>query len=611
MKQHTNPTVHTWLWLCVAFSCLTIGQLRAESEKLLLWGDTHLHTAYSFDAFLNGNLSADPDTAYRYAKGLPVIHPYNRTRVQINTPLDFLVVSDHAEFYGGIRDIYFQGIQDEEPNMIERLAYWYNEKQIRDAIDSETGPAYFSGLLPNQGDPVAAAANWSEVTAAGAVPGADVSARNAWQRMRDMAENHYDPGTFTTLLGWEWSSIPGGGNLHRIVVTDADGETAGQFMPFSSTDSPYPDDLWRWLEETAEATQANFIAIPHNSNISKGFMFSATTLRGEAMDADYAQLSQRWEPVVEVTQYKGDSETHPTLSPDDPFADFEEYPWYIQQERGQPYAPQPADYIRSGLKTGLSLGAQLGTNPFQFGMVGSTDSHTGLAAAEEPNFWGKMAFDSVPERKQNNAIASGPTGWSMQAGGLAAVWAEANTREAIMAAFKRREVYATTGPRIRLQFSASSNSGSTAMGGVIQAPTESITFNVNAAKDPKSANLDRIQIIKGWLDTDGNTQEQVFNVAWSGERSPGPQGELAAVGNTVDVSTGAWDNSIGAPSLTATWQDADFNPDQAAFYYVRVLQIPTPRHALLDALALGLTEPTVGPTTIQERAYSSPIWYTP
>ncbi len=601
------PTFILVLLLCAPLAADTV----MAAEKTLLWGDTHLHTSYSFDAFLNGNLSADPEIAYRFARGEPVIHPYNRTRVQINTPLDFLVVSDHAEFYGGIRDIYYDGIQDKDANFIRRILYWYNEKEIRDAIDTETGPQYFSRLLPVTEDPVVAARARSEEAGARQVPGADISANNAWQRMRDSADKHYQPGTFSTLIGWEWSSIPGGGNLHRVVITDADGETAGQFMPFSSTESPYPDDLWRWLEKTAKETQANFVAIPHNSNISKGLMFSETTLRGEAMDEDYAQLSRTWEPVVEVTQYKGDSETHPDLSPDDPFADFELYPWYIQQERTQTYMPTAADYARSGLRTGLALEQSLGINPFQFGMIGSTDSHTGLSAAEEPNFWGKMAFDSIPERKQNNAIASGPTGWSMQAGGLAAVWAEDNTREAIVAAFKRREVYATTGPRIRLHYHAVTPAGQSPMGSEITGPLPALSLNVSAQKDPKSANLDRIQVVKGWLDDNGQTHEKIYNVAWSGDRTAGADGSLPAVGNTVNETDGTWTNTIGAAELTANWNDPDFDPTQPAFYYIRVLQIPTPRHALLDALALGLQAPTVGDKVIQERAYSSPIWYTP
>ena len=599
-----------YLFVFLLFGSAFYVHASEEDAKMLLWGDTHLHTSYSFDAFLNGNLSADPNTAYRYAKGLPVIHPYNRTRVQINTPLDFLVVSDHAEFYGGIRDIYLDGIQDEDPNIIESLAYWYQVKQIRDAINEERGPEFFSGLLPNREDPIDAAGRWVTDTAAPIVPGAQVSATNAWTRARKMAEDHNVPGEFSTILGWEWSTIPGGANLHRVVMTDASPEVAGAFLPYGSNQSPFPDDLWKWLEETSQQTGANFVAIPHNSNISKGLMFSEITLRGEPMDEAYAKLNQTWEPIVEITQYKGDSETHPTLSPNDPFADFEIYPFWIQQQATEDYQAKPGDYIRSGLLTGLELNAKLGTNPFQFGVIGSTDSHTGLSAAEEPNFWGKMAFDSIPERKQGSALAVGPTGWSMQAGGLAAVWAEENTREAIVAAFKRRETYATTGPRIRLKFSASVAEQHYSMGREISQPTSSPIFSVRAQHDPKSAYLDRIQIIKGWADDNG-THEQIINVVWSGDRVLNTDGKLPEVGSTINLETGAWDNSIGAPELTATWQDPNFSPQQQAFYYVRVLQIPTPRHSLLDAIALGLEEPTEGPSVIQERAYSSPIWIQP
>ena len=581
----------------------------ASANKQLLWGDTHLHTSYSFDAFLNGNLSADPDTAYRYARGLPVIHPYNRTRVQINTPLDFLVVSDHAEFYGGIRDIYTDGIQDPDPNPIEAIAYWYNERQIRDAIDTETGPAYFSNLLPNNQDPITAAASWTENTSDSTPPGADISAQNAWSRMRDIAERHNQPGKFSTIIGWEWSSIPGGANLHRVVISDASSEQAGEFMPYGSNMSPYPDDLWRWLEKTAAATGVEFVAIPHNPNISKNLMWGETTLRGEPVSAEYAALQRKWEPVAEVTQLKGDSETHPVLSPADPFADFETYPWYIQQERTTAYKAGSGDFMRSGLRNGLKLEQQIGTNPYQFGVIGSTDSHTGLASAEEPNFWGKMAFDSIPERKQGNALAEGPTGWSMQAGGLAAVWATENSREAIVDAFQRREVYATTGPRIRLQVRASLGDQHAVMGGELTTSDNTApSFEISAQKDPKSAHLDRLQVIKGWVDAEGATHEQVFDVAWAGDRTLDAEGHLPPIGNTVDLATATWTDTIGAASLMATWEDPEFDPSQSAFYYVRVLEIPTPRHALLDAIALGLETPSIGPATIQERAYSSPIW---
>lgn len=599
----------------------------AQEPTRLLWGDTHLHTSNSFDAFLNGNQTADPDTAYRYAKGLPVIHPYHRARVRIGTPLDFLVVSDHAEFLGGIRDIYFEGVQDPDPGPVRRVVYWWRERQIRDAIDSEEGPQYFASLLPTSGDPVEAAKRWEEITNA-APPGADVSRRNAWDRITEAADAHDEPGRFTALIGWEWSSTPGGANLHRIVVSDADGATARSFLPFGSDTSPYPSDLWAWLETTSEETGAAFVAIPHNSNISKGRMFSEETLKGEPMDAAHARTRARWEPVMEVTQIKGDSETHPALSPDDPFADFESYPWYIQQVP-EDYDPRPGDFARSALRTGLDLEGRLGVNPFRLGMIGSTDSHTGLSSAEEPNFWGKMARDSIPENKrEHRALAQGPTGWSMSASGLAAVWAEENTRAAIVDALRRREVYASTGPRIRVRFfggwdfaEADLAAPSLAqpgyargvpMGGMLPpAAADAPRFLVAAAKDPKSAHLDRIQVVKGWVDAEGTTHEKVFDVAWSGDRTRGADGRVPPVGDTVDRATATWTDTLGAPELRTVWTDPAFDPGQRAFYYVRVLQIPTPRHALYDALALGREAPDQGPAVIQERAYTSPIWYVP
>jgi hypothetical protein len=613
----------------VLWGAVTSTAQAADVDRQLLWGDTHVHTSYSFDAFLNGNQTADPDVAYRWAKGEPVIHPYNRTRVRIKTPLDFLVIADHAEFYGGIRDIYNDGIQNPDANLFERLAYWYNERKIRNAIDDGRGPEYFASVLPVADDPVAAAARWGEVASAGTPPGAEISAKNAWDELRRTAEHHNEPGRFTAFLGWEWSTVPGGANLHRVVMTDASGEVAGEFMPFSSAESPYPEDLWTWLELTAAKTGARFIAIPHNSNISKGMMFADRTLRGAPMTADYARMRRRWEPVVEATQTKGDSETHPKFSPEDPFADFEEYPWYIQQVRGG-YEPRPGDFIRPALRTGLALEKTIGENPYRFGLIGSTDSHTGLASAEEPNFWGKMAYDSIPENKQGRTIANGPTGWSMSASGFAAVYADENTRASIMDAFERREVYATSGPRMRVRFfggwdftSADLESADLVsrgydrgvpMGGELGASghaDEAPTFIIAALKDPMSANLDRVQAIKGWVDDTGETHERVFDVAWSSGREILPDGSLEPVGDTVDRTNATWTDDIGSSRLSTVWVAPEFDARQSAFYYVRVLEIPTPRHALYDAIALGLAEPTQGPSVIQERAYTSPIWYSP
>jgi hypothetical protein len=601
----------------------------ADGPKQLLWGDTHLHTSYSFDAFLNLNLTADPDVAYRFAKGMPVIHPYNRARVQLRTPLDFLVVSDHAEFLGGIRDIYYNGIQQEDANFFERLWNWYRTRTMRNAIDADQGNELFVSLLPVSEDPVKAAAAWRDSTRS-SLPGAANSLRSAWLETTRIADKNNEPGRFTALIGWEWSSVPGGANLHRVVVTDADAATAQKFLPFGSNDSPYPEDLWAWLETTSSTTGANFVAIPHNSNISKGMMFTDRTLRGEPITAQSARTRMKWERVVEVTQIKGTSETHPLLSPNDEFADFELYPYYIQQQT-EPYVARRGDFVRPALEAGLSVEAQVGVNPFKFGLIGSTDSHAGLSSAEENNFWGKMARDSVPEKKIGKVIGDGPSGWSMSASGLAAVWAESNTRSAILQALQRREVYATTGPRIRVQcfggwsFSpddlAAVDRGTVGrakgvpMGGDLPpAPDGSVkapNFLIAAMKDPLDANLDRVQVVKGWLDATGNQREQVFDVVWSGDRSLDASGRLPPVGDTVDRKQARYTNTIGAAELAVVWTDPAFEPSQRAFYYVRVLQIPTPRHALYDAIALSMDAPTEGPAVIQERAFTSPIWYTP
>ena len=630
MKTITLPVSLTLLLL----TCLPAD---AAAEMRLLWGDTHLHTSYSFDAFLNNNLTADPDTAYRFAKGQPVIHPYHRARVQLHAPLDFLVVSDHAEFIGGLREIYYNGLQQDDAGPIDAILNWYRERTIRTAVDAREGEPLFRAVLPVSEDPRVAAAGWSAELES-SLPVSPSVMKNAWHKIVESAEAHYQPGTFTSLIGWEWSSVPGGANLHRVVITDANAETAKSFQPFASVDSPYPEDLWAWLDRTAAETGAEFLAIPHNSNISKGLMFPTESLRGEPIGADYAAIRMRWERIVEATQIKGDSETHPLLSPDDEFADFEEYPFYIQQQP-EPYAPTQGDYVRSALKTGLALGASLGVNPYQFGLIGSTDAHTGLSSAEEDNFWGKMATDSTPETKVNSVIAGGSRGWTMSASGLAAVWAEENTRESIVAAMKRREVYATTGPRLRVRFfggwqystedlqaqdlGAAGYAKGVPMGAELEPRDASgadagvaddgvgPNFMVVAMKEPNGANLDRIQIVKGWLNADGETSEQVFDVVWSGDRKPGSDGKLPSVGNTVDLETARYTNDIGAVELAAVWSDPEFKPDLPAFYYARVLQIPTPRHAQFDALALGMEIPSLGPAVIQERAYTSPIWYSP
>ena len=606
----------------------------AEPVKNVYFGDTHLHSSYSFDAFLNNNHSADPDTAYRWAKGQPVIHPYNRARVQIDTPLDFLVVSDHAEMLGVMRAVHEDNFIKEDLGWIGNIKRWYSFWLMNRAIDSNTGLQFFSQFLPQNptieghGDPVQHPDNnISDLAVFGDTSKTSIL---AWHDIVETAERHNDPGTFTSLLGWEWSSIPMGANLHRIVISPDGAEKGKQFLPYGSDQSQYPEDLWQWLDETQQQTGARFLAIPHNSNISKGYMFDDTTLRGDPITAEYARRRMQWEPVVEVTQIKGDSETRSDFSPEDEFADFENYDYYIQVGQKNDYKASAADYIRPALKRGLSIGQQVGVNPYKFGLIGSTDAHTGLSTSEEGNFWGKMASDSTPETKERLGVQMRSNGWNMSASGIAAVWAKENTREAIYAAFKRKEVYATSGPRLRVQMFAgwdfpegaeSSESLSVIgsqfgvpMGGDLTAGDndgKAPVFLLRAVKDPLGANLDRLQVVKGWIDSAGQQQEKVYNVAWSDDRQLDASGNLSPVGNTVNLSSGRYDNSIGQPEFSLRWTDPDFDPQQSAFYYVRVLQIPTPRNGLLDSLALELDEPPRGAKTIQERAYSSPIWYQP
>ena len=612
-----------------ALSLAVTSPAAFAADTELLWGDTHLHTSYSFDAYLNTNYTADPDTAYRYAKGLPVVNPGHRGRVQIDTPLDFLVVADHAVMLGGMRHIVDKGIPTEGMGLWERARAWYAQRWIRGIVENDEGMSAFASFLPEPMSVEEAAATPLNP----GIPGAAAMARTGWQETIAVTDSHNEPGTFTSFIGWEWSSIPAGANMHRVVFTPNGADVAGQFQPFSTADSAYPEDLWAWLDETSTTTGAEFVAIPHNSNISKGYMFSETSLRSEPYTALTARTRMEWEPVAEITQFKGDSETHPRFSPDDEFADFEPYTHYIQQDAPE-YAPSRGDYVRSGMLTGLEIESQIGVNPFQVGVIGSTDSHTGLASAEETNFWGKFPRDTTPEGKmagwRTSADGGGPNGWSMSASGLAAVWAEENTRESIFAAFKRREVYGTTGPRIAVRFfggwgfddtaadadnlAAIGYEGGVPMGGdLTNAPEgQAPRFLIRATKDPMSGNLDRVQVVKGWLGADGSAREQVYDVVWSDERTVGADGKLPAVGNTVDVATGQYENSIGAPELSAVWEDPEFDATQNAFYYARVLEIPTPRHSLLDAIALNMpVEETGHPATIQERAYSSAIWYKP
>ena len=618
---------HSILVIAITISVLLVGcgkggsldaidaaSLSRSEPTQVYWGDTHLHTSYSPDAYFFGNTTADPDTAYRYAKGLAVHHPYHKARIQIGTPLDFVVIADHAEMMGVPLRL-FRGD--------ERLTNTASGKRFIEMIEAGKNQEVFFEFITaiNRNQP------FDDLN------GDDIR-RSVWHDTIAITEKHDDPGTFTSFIGWEWTSTPDGKNLHRVVFMPEGGDIAGRFVPYSAFDSDKPEDLWAWLDATSASTGASFVAIPHNSNISGGLMFNDVDSEGRPITAQYARTRMKWEPVIEVTQIKGDSETDPILSPNDEFAAFEPFNHALDTEALKEGAEAtevgPSDFARSALRRGLEIEAKTGANPYKFGMIGSTDSHTGMSSAEEDNFHGKTAFDSTPANTFATYLDIEGFGADMSASGMAGVWAESNDRQAIFEAFLRKEVYATTGPRLRVRFFGGwgfddgdakwkdlariGYDKGVPMGGDLTRGPEGKAprFLVYAVKDPKGANLDRIQIVKGWLTASGSTEEKVYDIAWSDDRKLREDGALEPVGNTVNLATGAYTNEIGDAQLSAVWQDPDFDPDVRAFYYVRALQIPTPRHTLLDAIALGMDPSETGhPPTIQERAYSSPIWYTP
>ncbi len=618
---------HTLIVFCLPLLISTFSQAQQltpnNAEKKLLWGDTHLHTYLSLDAYLNKNFSIGPGTAYRFAKGLAVAHPVTNTPVQLETPLDFLVVADHAENLGAFKRVIEGNAPTEGLSIAGKMKLWFFGHLFRYFANSDNGLEKLSKLYKPKSMDVVEAAKYTDSSP---LPNIERMQADAWLETINAADEHNDPGNFTAFIGWEWTSIPAGANLHRVIFTSSNAEVAREFQPFSSNHSNYPEDLWRFLDASSQQTGADFIAIPHNSNVSRGFMFpTEKTLRNAPINQQWIELRARWENVVEITQIKGDSETDPTLSPADPFADFESYPYYLIPVPDR-YQPDKASFVRSALRTGLALENRYGQNPYKFGLIGSTDSHSGLATAEEANFWSKYAKDALPGNKLKPFGEIENYAWQISASGLAGVWAEENTREAIFAAFKRREVYATTGPRIAVRIYGGSDfkpgdennlniaqlsTSAVPMGGELNSLNKAPSFVIQAAKDPKSAHLERIQMVKGWLDGT-ETFEKVYDVVWAGDRNPDANGQVPKVADNVDPKTGNYTNEHGASTLAAVWIDPDFNPEQPAFYYVRVLEIPTPRHSTLDAIAMNINvEETGKPVSLQERAYTSPIYYSP
>lgn len=580
----------------------------------VFWGDTHLHTSYSTDAGMIGNVLG-PDDAFRFARGEKVRASMG-TWAQLVRPLDFLVVADHSENLG-----LAPMIAESNPQLLAND--WGRE--VHDLVKA--------------GDPLAAYVKWGAALMAVTDPiDDDDLTRTIWNRIVDSAERYNQPGVFTALHGFEWTSVYEGNNLHRVVIFRDDADKVEDLVPFSNYDSADPEDLWDWMETYEQKTGGRVLAIPHNGNLSNGLMFDDERMNGEPIDAGYAERRMRWEPAYEVTQMKGDGETHPFLSPNDEFADY--YTWDRGNFGSELKTPDmlPREYARQALARGLKYEAEIGVNPFKFGMIGATDSHTSLATTREDNFFGKASIvePGTGEARYEDFIVQpdilgddiAVRHYEALASGLAGVWARENTREAIWDALKRKEVYATTGSRMtvrvfagwdfdpqdvyRPDFAATGYDRGVPMGADLFAGPEGAApiFMVRALRDPDGANLDRIQIVKGWIGVDGEPQTKVFDVAWSGDRKPDQDGKIPPVGDTVNGAD--FTNTIGAAALGGYWVDPAFDPAHRAYYYVRVLEIPTPSWLAYDEAFYGpLDLPDDAVMVQQDRAYTSPIWYTP
>ncbi|MEM7688764.1 MAG: DUF3604 domain-containing protein [Pseudomonadota bacterium] len=597
----------------------------AEFPDRPYWGDTHLHTDNSVDAFGFGT-RLGPEPALRFARGEEVTATTG-AKTQLARPLDFLVIADHSDALGATRRLY------DAPR-------WYVEWVMGD----ETVLRWYDMMHES---PEQSTRAISELISAAAedrvpeaiAPDADNAAeatKDIWNTQLSILDRYNEPGVFTALAGYEWTAMPNGNNLHRVVMFRDGSEKTRQTIPFPGLQTTAPQ-LWEYMKAYEEETGGRVLAIPHNSNLSNGLMFQMTMEDGSPMTPEYAAMRAWAEPVIEATQIKGDSETHPYLSPNDEMAGFGVTGWDFGNlslsEKTEP-SMYAGSYARSALLRGLTLEQQLGVNPYAFGMIGSTDSHTSLATGDEDNFWGKhtgneQAYTDRSMKAQNLGTREGRFGWHYLAGGYAAAWARGNTRAEIFDAFARREVYATTGPRMSVRvfggfgftvddwdgdWVRKGYSDGVPMGGELAETGEAPSFLISAMKDPDGANLDRVQVIKGWLDASGAMQEQVYDVVWSAaDTRRKSAGKLAPVGDTVNREDATYTNTIGAAELRTTWRDPDYREGQRAFYYVRVLEIPTPRWTLYDAVRFGVTlsEEAMANAVAQERAYTSPIWLKP
>ncbi len=579
------------------------------------FGDTHLHTSLSMDAGTFGN-RLGLDDAYRFTRG-EEITASKGFKAKLGRPLDFVVVADHSDGMGFF-DMFAKGdptvMNNDEGRRWNKAINEGGQASVDAALEIIT--MFSQGKFPWQtNDPK--------------------MMKPVWQGVIEAAEKYNDPGKFTAFIGYEWTSLVKGNNLHRVVVYRDGANFARQTLPFTLADSADPEDLWKAMQTYEDKTGGDLLAIPHNGNLSNGIMFDVKTLSGKEIDKHYAELRQQWEPLYETTQIKGDGEAHPFLSPDDEFADYETWDLgNLDMSQAKTDGMLAGEYARSGLKRGLEFEQKFGINPYKFGQVGSTDSHTSMPAVEENNFFGKHSgVEPSPERVLHVTLGGEQgkiMGYQMAASGYAAVWARENTREAIFDAMARRETYATTGSRMMVRFfggwdfteedaqtrqpAEAGYARGVPMGGDLPAAHKgkSPTFLVAALKDSWSGNLDRIQIIKGWVDKDGKAQERVYDVAVSDEREIDQNGRCKTpVGNTVNVEKATWTNTIGDPELITVWSDPDFDPTQRAFYYARVLEIPTPRWTAYEAQRFNIKMPTDAKMTTQERAYTAPIWYTP